>query len=182
MCLNSVTTCAGSTTGLAANGNGTLLYEASYGSPGCVSSFTPSGPPDYLTPYNANTSDSNSHDVALGICAPGTSCGYGGNMLTSDFSAENAYVVNEYMPTPLHQPLLLLEPPPPFIPPYPSNCANFGPAWGPFVGPTCREWPLMAREISGSIKQKLTGMTARLSLPQAALAALHRQVRFSSAL
>ena len=125
MCLNSVTTCAGSTTGLAANGNGTLLYEASYGSPGCVSSFTPSGPPDYLTPYNANTSDSNSHDVALGICAPGTSCGYGGNMLTSDFSAENAYVVNEYMPTPLHQPLLLLEPPPPFIPPYPSNCANF---------------------------------------------------------
>ncbi len=123
--LNSVAACSSNTTGLAANGSGMLLYEASYGNPGCVSSMTPLPAFPWLVLNSGqNTIDNYSHDVALGICAPGTSCGYGGNVFTSYFSHSIAGV-NEYTPNPnLNAQLPFVGQ---FLPAYPNNCAYFTP-------------------------------------------------------
>ena len=121
--------CGGSTTGIAADGSGMLLYEAGYGFPGCVSSLTPLPASPWLqlnSGQNTNTADA-LHDIALGICAPGTSCGYGGNVFTSYSQNDNAGVI-EYSPNlNLGQTLPLLGQ---FLPAAPNNCAYFGAAVG----------------------------------------------------
>ena len=108
------------------------------------------------------------YDIALGICAAGTSCGYGGNVFTSYSQNDNAGVI-EYSPNlNLGQTLPLLGQ---FLPAAPNNCAYFGAAVGTRCWSRLSGMAFDSQEISGrTALRKLA--TALLSLPQAALAAL----------
>lgn len=114
----------GGTTGLATNTM--ILYAAENG---YIGSATPLPNSPWLMMYNANTPDSYSHDVGLGVCAPGVSCGYAGNIFTTLFANNEGGTntgVLEYTPAAAG---LMLGGPVQFLPgPLDSihNCANFG--------------------------------------------------------
>ncbi len=144
--LNKAPGCGHINSGLVADGSGMLLYQSGSGTPGCVSSMNISPGPPYLTLNSGqNTTDRYAHDITIGNCAPGTSCGYGGMVLTTDYYDGPPYVVNEYSPNPnLNAPLPFVGL---FLPTAPNNCANFA-----GVGTACwTDLSGMAFDASGNL-------------------------------
>ncbi len=116
--LNSVTA-GGGLAGLAVNGTGSLLY-ASGGSD--IFSLTPLSASPWLMLNSGQTTLATTHDVGVGICAPGVACTYGGNIFSTHFQHTNLGM-NEFAANPdLNQPLPGLGE---ILPPAPNNCANF---------------------------------------------------------
>ena len=114
---------SGSIAGLATN---TMFLYAAEGN--AIGSFTPLPSSPFLLEYNPPTSDSDSHDVWLGVCPPNVpSCGYGGYVFTTLFTPTGTNTgVREYMPDSIG---LTLPGPVQFLPGIPvsnnSNCAVF---------------------------------------------------------
>jgi hypothetical protein len=121
--LNAVTA-GGGVAGLAVNGTGSLLY-ASGGSD--IFSLTPLSASPWLMLNPGQTTLDTTHDLGLGICAPGVACAYGGNIFTTHFIF-GGLGVNEFAANPnLNLPLPPLGEILPHAPPPPqNNCANFG--------------------------------------------------------